>query len=204
MNEYDAEFFKGVDDMFAIRPHTRRDADQRLLERLIPDPVFLRQLQAFFDAQPGFAQRFPGGIVQFAQMAGELPEDALEDLMIAEAMGNGELNRDMPGAMPGEELIFAEDIDVNDETEPPTEAHAPAPVGNDGGAREVVQDAESAQSGGDEDEESSEEEIAPLPVRLIRNIMNRFWGVNSWADTEDTSEDEDNIANRPVNDGGVD
>lgn len=47
VNEYDGEFFKGADDVFAIRPRTRRDAagDQRQLERLIPDPVFRRQLQ---------------------------------------------------------------------------------------------------------------------------------------------------------------
>lgn len=47
VNQYDAEFFKGAEDIFAIRARTRRDAagDQRMLERLIPDPVFRRQLQ---------------------------------------------------------------------------------------------------------------------------------------------------------------
>ena len=44
-------------------------------------------------------------------MAGELPEDALEDLMIAEAMGNEEQNRNMPGAMPGQLLMFADLVD---------------------------------------------------------------------------------------------
>jgi hypothetical protein len=47
LNIYDDEFFKGADDVFAVRPRTRRDAvnDQRFLERLIPDPDFRRQLQ---------------------------------------------------------------------------------------------------------------------------------------------------------------
>ena len=49
VNLYDEEFFKGAEDVFAIRhrPRGRRDAgeDQRLLERLIPDPVFRRQLE---------------------------------------------------------------------------------------------------------------------------------------------------------------
>jgi hypothetical protein len=45
-------------------------------------------------------------------------------------------------------------------------------------------------------------ESQPLPVRLIRNIMNRFWG-GAAAPAEDTSEDEDNV-DRPLDDGGVD
>ena len=68
--------------------------------------------QAIFDAQPGLEQRFPGGIVQFAQMVGELPEDALDDIMIAQAMGNDGLN--MPGGMPEQVNIFAEDVDDGD------------------------------------------------------------------------------------------
>jgi hypothetical protein len=47
VNIYDEEFFKGADDIFEIRPRTRRDVagDQRLLERMIPDPVFRQQFQ---------------------------------------------------------------------------------------------------------------------------------------------------------------
>ena len=43
-------------------------------------------IKAFFEAHPHFAQRFPGGILQFAQMAGQLPPDVLEDLMLVEAV----------------------------------------------------------------------------------------------------------------------
>ena len=44
VNLYDDEFFKGTDDVFAIRPRTRRDA-AGMVERLIPDPMVRRQLQ---------------------------------------------------------------------------------------------------------------------------------------------------------------
>jgi hypothetical protein len=50
------------------------------------DIIFLLLTKAFFEAHPHFAQRFPGGILQFAQMAGQLPPDVLEDLMLIEAV----------------------------------------------------------------------------------------------------------------------
>jgi len=51
-------------------------------------------VQEFFDAHPHLAQRFPGGVDQFAQMVAGLPPDVLEDLMLVEAM-------DDQGGMPG-------------------------------------------------------------------------------------------------------
>jgi hypothetical protein len=45
LSEYDAQFFLGAEDPFALRMGGRRD-NQRLLERMIPDQVFRRQLQA--------------------------------------------------------------------------------------------------------------------------------------------------------------
>lgn len=46
-SRYDDEFFRGAEDAFATSVHRRRSAaqTQRLLERLIPDPAFRRQLQ---------------------------------------------------------------------------------------------------------------------------------------------------------------
>jgi hypothetical protein len=136
-----------------------------------------------------------------------LPEDALDDIMIAQAMGNDGLN--MPGGMPEQVNIFAEDVDDGDGAgqvllfaediggDVPTGVHTQASVQNDGGMGEVPEDVEGS---GNEDEESSEEEyIAPLPVRLLRNIMNRFWGANR-GNIEDSS-DEDAIDNPSVDDG---
>ena len=47
VTEYNEEFFKGTDDMFSMRSRTRqqRAADERRLERLIPDAPFRQQLQ---------------------------------------------------------------------------------------------------------------------------------------------------------------
>jgi hypothetical protein len=64
--------------------------------------------KAVFDAHPRFAERFPGGILQFAEIAGELPEDVLEDMMIHEVIGDA---HGMPGAMP------EEDDDATDDQE---------------------------------------------------------------------------------------
>lgn len=44
VNIYNEEFFKGAEDVFSMRPRSGRDA-QRMLERLVPDPVFRGQLQ---------------------------------------------------------------------------------------------------------------------------------------------------------------
>lgn len=46
VNEYNAEFFQGVEDVLGYRPR-RQNAreEERLLGRLIPDGVFRRQLQ---------------------------------------------------------------------------------------------------------------------------------------------------------------
>lgn len=80
-------------------------------------------------------------------MAGEMPEDALEDIMIAEVMRN----RDMPGAMPGEMGMFAEDIGDDDPNAAAVEGHAPEVIPTD-------RQAHDADGSDDEAEESSEEE----------------------------------------------
>jgi hypothetical protein len=45
VSEYDTDFFRGAEDVFAYNPRRNRRDDQGMLERLIPDPVFRRQLQ---------------------------------------------------------------------------------------------------------------------------------------------------------------
>jgi hypothetical protein len=47
INEYDTEFFKGSEDVLAYNTSRRRNRrdEQRMLERLVPDPIFRRQLQ---------------------------------------------------------------------------------------------------------------------------------------------------------------
>lgn len=135
LSEYNTEFFQGVEDVLGYRPQ-RPNAreEERVLGRLIPDGVFRRQLQVritglnslhlrlmgfqdFFVAHPNFAERFPGGIIQFAQLAAQLPEDALEDLLIAEAndMGAPNPNWGMPGQLEGEMGVLDFDQGVVDQ-----------------------------------------------------------------------------------------
>jgi hypothetical protein len=96
-------------------------------------------------------------------MAGELPEDALEAIMIAEAMGNEVQNRNMPGAMPERVVLFADFTDEEDEVdgnaEAPARGDAAAHAQDAGNAQQVPVDVEGS-SGEDEDEESEEEEVA--------------------------------------------
>ena len=145
VSEYDAEFFRGVEDVLAARPRSRRQ-EARLLERLVPDAAFRAQLVGFWEAHPGIQQRFPGGLVQFAQWAGQMPEDVLEDLFVGiGAMEEQPHEGGMPGGMPGGEMMvnFVEPEDVEDHPEAPAVPPRPA-----------TEDEE------DEDEEEEEQEVA--------------------------------------------
>ena len=110
VSEYDPAFFEGAEDPLAVRPGRNRRENARMLERLVPDPVFRRQLEDFFTANPQFAQRFPGGVVEFAQVAAQMPEEVLEDLMIEVANANAAQQQgagafpaaQQPGHMPGQ------------------------------------------------------------------------------------------------------
>ncbi|KAL6304111.1 transcriptional repressor TCF25-domain-containing protein [Sparassis latifolia] len=205
-NEYDAEFFKGAEDALAIRPRSRR-ASERTLERLIPDPVFRRQLQAFFEANPHFARRFPGGIIQFAQLAGELPEEVLEGLMIAEAAGGNQAEGGMPGQMPGEGIFVADFIDEEDGAEDQNNAQPVAAVPPPAPA--VPPQVQEEDESGEDDEE--EEDILltrmcqPLPVRFLRTMMNRFWPAGAASPGTSSSEENEEVG-EPLHrdDDGVD
>lgn len=151
VTEYDQEFFKGTEDVFMPRHRSRRDRahDQRLMEQLVPDPVFRRQLEDFFNAHPEMEQRFPGGVVQFAQAAAQLPEEVLEDIMIAVAgPGRAEENNPMPGQMPGEEM----------------ELHFQEAAPEEHPADEVESDGDSEEG---EEDELDEEPVAVCAITVV-------------------------------------
>ncbi|KAF9558199.1 DUF654-domain-containing protein [Agrocybe pediades] len=204
LTRYDQQFFQGVDDLLSARRHrTRRERalDERRLAQMIPDAAFRQQMQAFFDANPHFAERFPGGILQFAQMAGQLPPDMLEDLMAIEAMNN---QGNMPGQfgmaegaggdnMPGGHFDFGAVGDV-----PPLAggAFGGPGAGGAGAVGAAAADADLDDSGSEagsgidrEDEDSDEEDVSPMP-RFVRNILGRFFGRNNAADAEGSSSDD--------------
>ncbi|KAL7281925.1 hypothetical protein ACG7TL_003392 [Trametes sanguinea] len=158
VSEYDSEFFRGVEDVLSVRPRSRRQ-EARLLEQLVPDAALRGQLRDFWDAHPMLAQRFPGGIVQFAQIAEQMPE-VLEDLMVAVAGAGADAPQqregEMPGGMPGGEVMvnFVEPEDDVDDL-PPQPAVPPA-----GQQHRPEEDEE-------EEEEQEQEEVAKLrTVRL--------------------------------------
>ena len=118
LSTYDAAFFAGSEDPFALgatRSRRRTQAEERLLARLIPDAATRAQILAFFDQNPWIAAQVPGGVVEFVQMMAEMPEDELHELMIGaemmrEAGGAAQPGLADQGVMPGE--LPGVDIDV--------------------------------------------------------------------------------------------
>ncbi|KAJ7775719.1 transcriptional repressor TCF25-domain-containing protein [Mycena maculata] len=169
VTSYDDAFFEGTEDLRTFMPAitTRQRAhDGRLLAQMIPDAGVRDQLQAIFNAMPAVQQRFPEGVVQFAQAAAQMDPEEFDAIMAVAAMGNedGANEGGMPGAMPG----FA---NWEEEAQVPQEP--------------ALGEEDEAASEGEE-----EEEIAPLPLRVLRNVFGRFWGGNATVD-DSSSEDED-------------
>ncbi|KAL1698609.1 transcriptional repressor TCF25-domain-containing protein [Schizophyllum commune] len=189
LTAYDDAFFRGVEDAF-VRTRREREADARRLARLVPDAGFRQQLQGFFDAHPAIAARFPGGVVQFAQMAAQAPED-VEDIMMVEAMAGAEGvfgEGGMPGEMPGlGEGEWVQEVEVDEH-----------------GHEEEQGEEEEDEEDEDEDEEDEDEDIEPMPVRVIRNLLGRLWGGGAAQQDESSSDEEDDAAQRPVDTAGVD
>lgn len=159
--------------------------------------MFCRREQAFFQAHPDFAARFPGGLIQFAQLAGQLPEEVLEDLMVAHMEGGDGVGAmgGMPGQMPGEEGMLVDFGNAADHANAPTDAvHHLADQGHH------EQDDEEDE----EDDEDEDVDVAPLPVRLLRNIVNRFWGSNAHAEESSEDEDEDIAGQRRAEPDDID
>ncbi|KAJ7476899.1 transcriptional repressor TCF25-domain-containing protein [Mycena galericulata] len=108
VTSYDDAFFEGTEDLRAFMPSitTRQRAQQgRDLAQMIPDAGLREQLQAFFNAMPAVQERFPEGVVQFAQVAAQMDPDEFEALMLAAIAANEDAinmgQGGMPGAMPG-------------------------------------------------------------------------------------------------------
>ncbi|KAJ2915984.1 hypothetical protein MD484_g4437, partial [Candolleomyces efflorescens] len=190
LNKYDNGYFEHVDDLMSFarrRTRRERELDERRLAQMVPDVNFRQQLQGFFNANPNFQDRFPGGILQFAQAIAQLPPDVLEDMMLAGAMNEG---GEGGGGMPGG-LLDIEDLNAAAPAPIMVQGEAPAWLGaaqgegidwDDEGEEQVEGE------NGDEDEED-EEDISPMP-RAIRNILGRFWG-RAPASEESSSEEEE-------------
>lgn len=159
-------------------------------------------------------ERFGGDVVQFAQQLAELQPDVLEDILMAEAMGNEGDQRGMPGQLPGMDGMMEED----------NEDAGGIPHRDDNPLQEDHMDEDVDEE--DEEEDEDEEDIAvrlsvvgvfvcgwadaispvfflqPLPVRVLRNLFGRFWGGNTVE--AESSEDEDAPPQGPLHGGDVD
>ena len=190
-SQYNDDFFRGAEDVFATTfRHQSAARTQRALERLIPDPVFRRQLQVglvassvkyallnklqdFFAAHPRLLGQFPGGVVQFAQLAGNLPEEVLQEIIVNaqildEAAAQGALpHGEMPGGLPGNNLVqldFVEEADINVERDDPavTDARDEAPVADE--APPPLEE--------DEEEDEDLEEVGIFLLPLLSSVLN--------------------------------
>lgn len=132
----------------------------------------MTKTQDFFAAQPHLQEQFPGGIVQFAQIAGNLPEEALQEIflnvqMLEEAAEQGALpHGEMPGGLPGDNFVqldFGREADVEEED--------PAVRGARGG--EVLLPVQVEQED-DEEEEEDVEEVGIYLLPLLSFVLNGF------------------------------
>ena len=123
------------------------------------------KIQDFFAGHPRLQEQFPGRVVQFAQLIGNLPEQDLQDLLVnaqiaqvleeggAHALPHGE----MPGGLPGDNFVqldFGGEADI--EMEDPTAA----------GAREGMPAANDAPVL-DEDEQEDDEELEEVGIFFL-------------------------------------
>jgi hypothetical protein len=119
-------------------------------------------MQDFFAAHPRLGEQFPGGVVQFAQLAGHLPEEVLQEIMVnaqilEDAAAQGALpHGEMPGGLPGDNLIQFELVgEINDEVADPGATGAEGAPGADGTPPMLEEDEEEE----DEDEDDGVEEV---------------------------------------------
>lgn len=130
------------------------------------------KLQDFFAGHPRLQEQFPGGVVQFAQLIANLPEEELQDLMVnaqilEEGAAQGALpHGEMPGGLPGDNFVqldFGGEADIDIEMEDITAA----------GAREGMPAANDPPVL-DEDEEEDEEleEVGIFLLPLLSSVLN--------------------------------
>ncbi|KAI6044588.1 transcriptional repressor TCF25-domain-containing protein [Pisolithus marmoratus] len=188
-SSYDTKFFEGAEDLTSQRgPYRRTRAEERQLERLVPDAAIREQLIALFERLPGLAAQLPGGMVQFVQAVAQMGDEAVEDLLMAGLRAQEEPGPEVephhPGAMPGGIPEYDDELD---DIPPMDVAHELVAV-------DQVADVDNRADGAD-----GAEAAAPLPLRVVRNILSMLWGGTGEApegssdDAESVVRDEDGV-----------
>jgi hypothetical protein len=116
--------------------------------------------QEVFDGNPPLAERFPGGVMEFAQFMEQLPDEALDDLVLQFQMGAVQPEE---GRMPGNFDDGGVDIEIGEGQGEPdgVEVHGE-------GVREIEQGRNGENDNEDEDEdEEDDEEDSPVSGCLV-------------------------------------
>lgn len=131
---------------------------------------YLLAKQALYDARPDIQQQFPGGVIQFAQVAVQLGEDFWDNLMHPMMLDDLQLgNAAMPGGL-GDLGLEDSDEDIEDNVVEHAGGgqaiHVPANLG--------AQQHDAGRDGdddGDDDDEVDEEAQEDVPVRVPSNNL---------------------------------
>lgn len=185
VSRYDAEFFDGVEDAFESGMFGATRTRRRQQRGAGQNPL-LQQVQEIFNANPQIAERFPGGMLQFADMIDQIPPDVLEDMLVQlDAAG---LEAQQHGGMPGnfdEGAVDGPGVAIRqaaDQVEPDGEGNTE-----------------------EEEEEEEEEEASPALIRGLRNFIGHFWRRGNTLDGDPDSDDDDgDDETGPVDGMGVD
>ena len=129
----------------------------------------MTKIQGIFAAHPPLLEQFPGGIVEFAQIARNLPEEVLQEILVnpqilEEAAEQGGLpHGEMPGGLPGDNFVqldFGREADV--------EGEDPVVGGASGGEALPVQ----AEEEDYEEEDEDVEEVGIFLLPLLSSVLN--------------------------------
>lgn len=132
------------------------------------------KLQDFLAAHPRLLQQFPGGVVQFAQLVRNLPEEVLQEMMVnaqmmEEAAEQGALpHGEMPGGLPGDNFVRLDFVgEANMEGDDPAtdDAREGTLVGDE--APPMLEEDEE-----DEEEDEDVEEVGVLLPPLLSSMLN--------------------------------
>lgn len=135
--------------------------------------LYLLAVQALYDARPDIQQQFPGGVIQFAQVAVQLGEDFWDNLMHPMMLDDLQLgNAAMPGGL-GDLGLEDSDDELEDNVvehagEGAQAIHDAANLGAQ--QHDVGRDGDDG-GDGDDDDEVDDEVQEDVPVRVPSNSM---------------------------------
>jgi hypothetical protein len=133
--------------------------------------------QDFFAGHPRLQEQFPGGVLQFAQVIGNLPEQEMHDLLmnaqiaqiLEEGAAQGALpHGEMPGGLPGDNFV---QLDFGGEADIDIEIEGPRAVGAREG-RPAANDVPVLDEDEPDDDDDELEEVGIVLLLLLSTVLN--------------------------------